>query len=232
METSLAFKTKTNRWWRKKYSANKSQIITPIFFRYNNITLKLFLEIAENSDYKKVLVSGDASEEQCVEQFEKIVEQHNYHNGNQEHLNYIAHQKSYRDLLQKYNTIRSSLLYLTGAIDNRVIEFLNSQGYKIDVSSQAAFDKTFLAAWNKSNNLNSKLKQKLNQLANFNEALISKQQAYNAQSSGLEERLASLSFALGFSCDEEITLARYNEYVKIINKQQAHGTGAKRHNNG
>jgi len=209
----------------RKFSANKSKRITPTFFSYNNITLKLFLEIAETSDYKKLLISGEASAEDCAEQYEKIVEQHNYHNGNHDHLNYLSHLKSYRDLLLKFNTVRECILYLTRAIDHDIIAWLKTQGYPIDISCQSKFEKTFAAALNKSNNINSKLKQKWNQIQNFNQALMERQQAYNGAAGGIEERLATLSFNLGFSVDENITLARYNEYVKIINKQ--HGSGKK-----
>lgn len=115
-------------------------------------------------------------------------------------------------------------------VDNPIIEFLKESGYHIDTSNQEKFEQSIKKALAKSDNLNSKLKMQLNQINNFNEGLLTKRKEYEQNSGMLEERLANLSYELGFSEKDDITLAKYNEYVKIINKQN--GSGKKRHNNG
>jgi hypothetical protein len=189
----------------------------------------LFLEIVASHDYKRILKSGEASDDQCQEMWETIVQQHNYHNGNQEFFNYISHLRAYKDLLERYNTVKSSLMVLLFTIDTPTIEFLNKSGYRIETKTQELFEESLRKAFIKSDNINSKLKQKFNQIQNFNEGLVSKKENEVGKSTGFEEKLAELSFEVGFSVDETITLARYNEYVKIINKRN--GTGKKRHNN-
>lgn len=120
-------------------------------------------------------------------------------------------------------------MVLLFTIDTPTIEFLNKSGYKIETKTQELFEESLRKAFIKSDNINSKLKQKFNQIQNFNEGLVSKKENEVGKSTGFEEKLAELSFEVGFSVDETITLARYNEYVKIINKRN--GTGKKRHNN-
>lgn len=118
-------------------------------------------------------------------------------------------------------------------IDQPTIEYLNSQGYKIDTAhGQEQYEKSIAAAIVKSSNLNSKLKQKLNQIETFNQGLIEKRKSFADKegASGFEAQLATISFHLGFAVDDAITLAKYNEYVKIIHKQN--GPRTQRHNNG
>jgi hypothetical protein len=235
METSLASPKQTKKWWPAKFSAIKSSSITPVFFKYNTITLKLFLDIAQTNDYKKILVSGDASVDVCEEHWEKIVEQHNYHSGNYDHLNYLSHVLAYLNLFRKYNTVRENLTLLLLVIDMPAIEYLRKEGYSIVMNKgQEAYEKSIAAAFNKSNNLNSKLKQKMNQINTFNEALIASRRAFNQneEGTGFEERIATISYHLHFAIDQDITLALYNQYVKKINKENSNGTGKERHHHG
>lgn len=190
----------------------------------------MFFEIVETSEFKKLLKSGEATEDECHEKWELLVQKHNYFNGNQEYSNYISHLRGYRDLLQRYNTIKSSLSVLLFTIDTPVIQYLKSEGYVIDLTNQEKFERSLELAFNKSDNLNSKIKSKFNQIQNFNDNLQTKREEQNENKTTLEQKLASLSFELGFPVAEDIKLARYNEYIKIINKRN--GSGKKRHNNG
>jgi hypothetical protein len=222
------------KWLRVKSSATKSLSITPVYFRYNTITLKLFLEVAQTSEYKKILISGEATVEDCARQWETILEQHNYHCGNADHDNFKIHLQAYRALMQKFVTVRTSLLYILFDIDQPTIDWLNKEGYKIDVDhGYKKYCESWERAFNKSNNLNSKQKQKLNQINTFKEAVISARKEYNdgQEANGFEERVAAISFYLGFHVEDDVTLARYNNYVKLVNKQQQqqqqqHGTRA------
>lgn len=230
MAVSWDLLKRTKKKQRKKSSRTKSSSTTPIFFGYKDITLKLFLEIIDSQDFSQLLKKGTATPEECQDQWERIVEKHNYHNGNYEHLNYLSHLQSYKEALQRFNTIKSSLMLLLVVIDNPTIEFLNYNGYKIDTSSQEKYELSLKNAFLKSDNLNSKLKMSYNQLNNFNDNLISKREEFERTKTTLEEKLAALSWELGFSVDDTVTLARYNEYVRIINKNN--GPRTQGHNNG
>jgi hypothetical protein len=207
-----------------KSSGTKSSSTTPDFLRYNTITLKLFLEIADTSNHRLLLIRGEATDEQCADQWEKLVEQQNYHCGNQDYGNFLIHLDSYRQLMRKFITVRSTLCCLLFVVDNDMIAWLDKEGYHLDTThGQGAYLNSLQRAFNKSNNLNSKQNQKLNQIETFQQAIIMERKEFNdaQEENSFEERIAAISFYMRFEVDDNVLLTRYNSYVKKINKEQA-----------
>jgi hypothetical protein len=180
--------------------------------RYDDITLRLYLDVASSGDYRKLAVGFGVTDKECYNAWEEIVRRNNEANQSQEFNTYFESTQSYAKLIADYNIIKASLLYLSFTPDSEIIKYLAERGYNIDTSSSIKYMETLELAMHKSNNIVTKLKMKENELAMMGEKS-------SGQGVGFEEIMANISFLVGFPVPEDITLARYNEFRKIIKKR-------------
>jgi hypothetical protein len=158
--------------------------------------------------------SGSASIDECFDQWEKIIQQNSKINGNAEYRSYYDNLKHYNKLLRDFNLVKATITILYFEIDNSMIDYLASKGYKISTRSNVEYVNSLNAAMNKSNNLISKIEMRYKAIVKANE-----QSKGSNQQVTFETLMANLTIALGFPLDDSLTLARYNEYNKIIKKR-------------
>lgn len=191
------------------FSKKKSRVTTgKIFLTYDNITLRTYLHIAATGEYDKLIVKGDCSKEECLAVWEELV---NRNNNGQVFSAYFDSSQKYALLISDYNTIKATLFILLFEVDNDAIAFLKRKGYVIDTSSRAKYDASLALAMKTSDNLLTKIQMKQNEIASMCDN--------GSRMVGFEEVVANISFLLGFTINDDITLARYNEYRRIIAKR-------------
>jgi len=209
-----------------RFSKKTSRSITKErFYTYDNIKLRLYLQIAASGDYSQLITSGRADQTECYQAWEEIVKRNNEANNSYQFSAYFDSAQGYAKLIADYNTIKACLFCLLFEIDNDLISFLKEKGYHIDVesNSRTKYEESIHAAMRRSDNLITKIRMKQNELA----MMADKGSGQNA---GFEEIIANLSFMLGFTVNDDITLARYNEYRKIIKKKHDQLTKNKKSN--
>lgn len=183
------------------------------FFDYDNISLKLFISIAETANYLLLSIDGSSDINDCFDQWEKIVQQNSKVNGNAEYRSYYDNLYHYNKLLKDFNAIKATITILYFEVDNDLISYLDSKGYKISTHTSLAYVESLNAAMNKSNQLITKIEMRSKAILKANE-----QSKGSNQQLTFETLMANLTIALGFNIDDSITLARYNDYNKIIKK--------------
>lgn len=164
-------------------------------------------------DLKKLLIKGKASEKELSEQWEKIIRRNYEVNGGFDYINYCDLIEGYARILAEYNVVRSLLIQLMFVVDDNYIAELEEKGYKIDTSNTIAYAESINRAFTRSENLITRLTMKSNEISE----MIAEQGGSKAAS--FEEIMAGLSLSLKFAVSEDITLARFNEYKKIINER-------------
>jgi len=117
---------KSNRW--RKISSTS-------FYRHENIPLKLYLEIAASNDYKRLVISGKATDQERLQAWERIIQKNYEVNGGFDYLNYKDTLQAYGRLVAEYNLIRCYLIKLVFLVDNDYIAFLGERGYKIKTAN-------------------------------------------------------------------------------------------------
>lgn len=184
------------------------------FYSYDNITLKLYLEINSTSKYKRVVRRGWATQKDCEEKWEEIIAANTSASGDYSYDNYMEELQGYALLLNEYNLVRSLLLKASiQKFDKETIEELDGLGYKINMSSLKEYDKTLALAYTRSNSLITEIKIKIKDIERINGG--GKATTKNIT---LEQMLAGMSMRIGFPIHDDITLARFNEYKRLINK--------------
>lgn len=170
-------------------------------------------------------VSGRATQEECFIAWEEILKRNGEANNDYSYKQFLAKSIEYAKLLNDYQLIKAILIKLHFVVDDEHIALLKSKGYKIDTSSGSKYANSLSAALRKCENLITKMVMKQNEL---NNTLSEKEQ----KPVNLEQLLAHISAGLGYEIKDDITLARYNEYKKILeakNKQHGRNNQA-RHN--
>jgi len=162
----------------------------------------------------QLVIFGSPTVDECFDQWEKIIQQNSKINGNAEYRSYYDNLKHYNKLLRDFNLIKATITLLYFMVDNSMIDFLNSKGYKISKKSSAEYANSLNAAMNKSNSLITKIEMRYKAIVKANE-----QSKGSNQQVTFETLMANLTIALGFPIDDSLTLARYNEYNKIIKKR-------------
>lgn len=183
------------------------------FHTYETIPLKLFIEIAETADYMLLIISGKPTPDESFDQWEQIIQKNSSINGSTEYRSYYDNLKHYNKLLREFNAIKATITILYFEIDNDMVEYLRSKGYKIDLSSSEAYATSLNAAMNRSNNLISKIESRYKAIVKANE-----QSKGSNQQTSFASLLANLNMTLGFKEDDTLLLATYNEYNKRIKR--------------
>lgn len=182
------------------------------FWQYDNILLTLYLEIARTENYGLLVVAGRADDKEIYERWEAIVRLNSEANG----VNvddYEDDLKAYAKLLADYELVKLTLIELSFFVDDNLIAFLDSKGYKIDKSTATSYRKSLERAAQKSGNIVTKLRTK------FNELKEQERDRKKGKIVTVEEVLANISSELKFHVGLDITLARFNEYKRIIKRK-------------
>lgn len=172
------------------------------------------MEIAKTSNYKLLLIDGVATDDVCLLKWEEIIKKNARMNNDNQYDNYLDNIKVYGTLIAEYNMVKAMLLQLIFQVDNDVIQELELMGYHIDTSGERAYTDSIYNCMNSSENIITQIKMK------YNEIMLDLKGS-EQDGSGFEETLANLSVSLGFTVMDDITLARFNEYKRIIRKKNS-----------
>ena len=181
----------------------------------------------ESGDLRLLIIEGEPTEKEAIEAWDKIIVKNNELNGGYDFINYVDTLQGYSITLAEYNLIKAMLLKLVALNieariniehddlfiqDEYLISELKKRKYKIDTSSASNFWKTLAEALQKSESIQTRLKIKIHELEEFTKG--------EGTGTTFDELLANVSAALGFVIPDDITLARFNEYRKILKRQQ------------
>lgn len=194
-------------------SSQKYKTSTGVLYTYDNILLTNYMEIAQTGNTDLLVITGSPSDKEIQERWELIVKKNLEANG--QSSDQLDNIKDYVRLLATYIGVKASLLQLCTVNDDECITFLEHKGYRIDRSSHSAYVNSINA------NLQ-KVKNVLTKLASRNKLITESMKEADKTTplmSSSESMLANISASLGFSVDSNITLARFNEYNKIIKKR-------------
>jgi len=183
-------------------------------YGYSNILLLTYIEVAQTENLNLLIISGDATKKELSDRWNEIVIRNAQVNGVGID-DYEENLKTYAGLLADYETVRLSLLECMFVIDEDTLLYLASKGYRLDTSSASKYAESIQNCLQKSKNILTKLKTKFKQIQ---ESSKDNQERVSSKTT-IEEILANISVALGFSVDPHVTLARFNEYKKIVKKR-------------
>lgn len=199
----------------------RSKIFTAKFFTYETISLRLFIDITNTGDYRKVVKSGYGTEVQCLDAWERIIQRNNEANGNNDYHIYLSEARRYGHILAQYLIEKSMLTKLCIVSDQEKVkeevEELRERGYRIDTTKNKLYHRSIEKALKRCNNLMVK--------ANITRGEMMKKATRpgDDMEQSFEELVAAISFMMGFTVSDDITLARFNEYKKLIKKKIDHG---------
>ncbi len=198
----------------------KSKVLYVKLYTYETIPLRLFMEIAEDGNLKRLIIKGKLNKEELMLAFEDIIRRNGEVNGSFQYLTFFQLLKSYAKFIAEYTVVKALLIKLAFVIDYKSIQEVRSRGYAIDLTNTAKYAESLTAGLRKVGNLITKATMKRKEIERLN---VEKE-----KSESFESILANISFALGFEVKETITLAGYNEYQRILKarvaaQQKAHG---------
>jgi len=188
-----------------------------IFFTYDDILLRQYLEVIKSGDFTKLIKEGNATEIECLEAWENIVKKQEKATGSNRFDTFLSLLKGYALLINDHTVIRACLIHLmNGPVDWEVLKTLNDKGYEVKINEYGyAIYESIQAGLHRCENLVTKATMKQKELQRM---FPEKKDKAEAQS--FETVMAHLIAALEFNVDENITLARYNEYQNILRERQ------------
>jgi|SRR5690242_19183927 len=211
----------------------RTKTLSGTLFGYDDITLKLYIEIAKTGDFLKLVKEGEVSPETCLEAWETLIKRQEKETGTNQYNAFFQLLKGYSILMNDHTTIRATLIIVALTRHYTVwdevkehYEYLNRKGYKIDTSSPEAIMDSVTAGLHKCENLVTKAVMKEKELQRMFEA------RGEGRSQGFEEVMAHLNFALGFTVPDTIKLSAYNEYQKILKARERAQEEANKKRNG
>jgi hypothetical protein len=170
------------------------------------------MAISEGGNFRLVIRSGIATDTQCVAMWEKIVQDNNKVTGSQEYNSYLKSFRAYNRLLQEFTAVRAHLVILCYALDFQAIKYVRSRGYAIDTTNSQIYAESLYRAIRKCDNLQTRIAMQRNDLELTQDSAPKRKENF-------ESLMAGLSLELGYTVPDEITLARYNEYSKLLERR-------------
>ncbi len=164
------------------------------------------------------MISGKANDKVLFEKWEELVRENYKLNGGFDYLNYCDVIEGYNHLIADYNVVKCTLIELMFFVDDNYIKELREKGYNIDTTDSLAYVKSINSAMHRSDNLITRMKMKANEI----EGMIPKE---GKKAATFEEIMAGLTVCLEFDLPEDLKLARFNEYKKIINERNQKHVG-------
>lgn len=181
--------------------------------------LKLYIDIAKSGDFTKLVKSGKSGNDECLQAWESIVKRQQKESGSNQFDAFFRLSKGYLIHLNDHTVIRACLI-LVGInylyIDWEYIKTLKEKGYIIDTSTPERVLETVKEGLNRCENLITKAVSKRKEL----DLMLKQSESGSKDGPGFEQMIANLNYALGFTVSEDLTLARYNEYQKILRAKQ------------
>ena len=207
---------KTLKNFRGFIFSQKSKSSLGTLYGYNDIPLRLFIDVANTSNVMLLIKSGTSTIDECVEEWESIIKRNSLENQNFEYQTYFSLIQSYGLLISDYTEIKLMLMKASIVIDRDMIERLRKKGYAISLSNSEAYEADLIRAIKRSENLITKITMKKNELeAEQNQVGGSKEEK------GYDEIIANLEFGLGWSVRDDITLSKYNSLKKLVKKKNS-----------
>ena len=164
---------------------------------------------AKTGKYDLLTLTGNPSKEESVEVWETIVKENSKHSGDLQYDSYFTLIQAYYQFVCEYTLVRNMLLKLSTVIDYEFVEACRARGYPINLKDSVSYEKSIAAALRRTANLITRARMKQSEIER--EFGGKPQKSY-----GFEETMANLTMALGFVVPDNVTLARYNEYKKMI----------------
>lgn len=168
--------------------------------------------MAETGDYRKLVKKEPATDEACMEAWEDIVKKNGENTGNNSYSSYFSDAVQYGQLLSEYLFMRAALTKLLYVIDFDLIQKVRDLSYTINLENSQRYADSLYATSRQVDNLATRIKMQYNRMA---------LNTVDKTGGGFDEAIVNLNMALGMEVNDNITLARYNEYCKIIKKRQA-----------
>lgn len=194
------------------------------FYEYQTVKFKTFLEIANSGNYSLLLVSGKATETELETAWEQIMIERAKNSTNRSYNLYLEKYRSVAMLKARYIVERAMLEKLGLGVDfsNRVekndlflgldvetLTEMRNRGYKLSTKTDDQFRNSLLSAWNKYNNLVTKIKMAENELNRTLSTIDTKPATYAQIMARLRVDLKPTVIP------EDITLAEFDAYDKI-----------------
>lgn len=187
--------------------------ITKTYYQYSNIKLRTYVEIAQTGNLNLLVISGYPTEQELLDKWENLVKDNAKANNDNSYSAYENNLKRYGKLIADYELVRLSLMKLILVVDDECLLYLKERGFKINTTTASGYAESIDAALKRSGSYLTKIKMKLNEM---NESRV---EADKSQPKTIEEILGALSASLNFEITGDITLARFNEYKKIVKKK-------------
>lgn len=185
------------------------------YLSYQTIELRLYIEIADSMELDKLCIEGIPDTEECAERWEEIVAIHAKAQGNAEYIGYLKTFRNYYRMINEHTLIKAILTRLSLKFEQRWVDVLNLRRYRVDTSSQEAFQ-------NSLERVEAQLASMEVQIALAKKELddYGRGQGKGKKNESFEAIMANLCDALRREVPDNITLARYDEYCKIVKRKK------------
>jgi uncharacterized protein with NRDE domain len=186
---------------------------TKTLLSYDTIKLRTYIEIANTGNLNTLIVRGKFSQSELIRAWEEIVKKNAEANQDANYDLYLDALKAYGAHMEEYNMVKAMLLCLKYFVDDEYIKALRELGYKIDTSGRQAYASSIIAAERRSDNLVTKIKTKYKELEKMTRRDVA------SEETTVGALVAQVSFGLGFNLAEDIGLAQFNEYKKLLKEK-------------
>jgi len=92
--------------------SRKSEKMSVNFWKYEDILLKLYIEVARTGDFSRLVKEGHSDDQQCLIAWEEIVKKQEKVSGSNQYNSVLQLMKGYAILVNDHTVIRACLIHV------------------------------------------------------------------------------------------------------------------------
>jgi len=206
---SLDYKKQTSSALHQLVSLVFRKVSKGCYYSYDDIPLRTYLQILQTNDLKLLLKKGKLDDSAAIA-WEMITKENELLQGGNSYSIMFDHFSALTELVAEYNEVRITLWTLLYKFDMDKVLRMKELGFKIDCTNNQTYRDTLFNCIRQSKNYATKIKMKRNEI----DAELPKER--EQQQATFHTLMAQLTKQLKFNIPDDITLARFNAYLKEL----------------
>jgi hypothetical protein len=212
-------KTTLQRLIKKISSPTSKDIIKGLYLNYDEITLKLYYEVAATSDFKKLFLVGTYSEDHAAKAWEEIIRDNCKATNSRKYIILLDAQKKLNQYINEQSYLKAAITKLHFEIDRELIADIEKDfHFTFNLKNSAKYAQSLKELDNRAKGWNTKIAaQKI-----MIERLMKEEEGKaKGKSVGFQQSLVRVGTALNIVVPQDVLLATFNEYINVIKEREA-----------
>lgn len=191
---------------------------------YENITLKLYYEIASTGNHELLYISGKYKPEHAADAWEEIIKSNCKATNNRKYLILLDAYKKHSQYVNEQTFLKAAVIKLHFELDRELIKEIEKDfHFTINLKNSTKYAQSLKELDNRAKSYNTKISSQRILIER-----MQKEEESKAKGKGVnfQQSLVRVGTALSIVIPQDVLLSTFNEYINVIKQREANARRA------